>query len=101
MFSLAGRPSTWTVSVQRTDTNCLFLRIRSSIMVGRREFGALGLTAAAALAFKSAVAADKDDKDDAHGQHGAFMKCANACNDCQRECDTCADHCAQLLVEGK
>jgi hypothetical protein len=71
-------------------------------MVGRREFGVLGLSAAAALALKSAVAAQKDAaKDDAHGQHAAFMKCANACNDCQRECDTCSNHCAQMLAEGK
>lgn len=73
-------------------------------MVGRREFGALGLSAAAALAVNSAIADDKDDKrkDDAHSAHdGIFNKCADACNDCQRECDSCGSHCAHLLIEGK
>jgi hypothetical protein len=73
-------------------------------MVGRREFGALGLSAAAALAINSAIAEDKEDKkkDDAHSTHdGIFNKCADACNDCQRECDSCANHCAHLMVDGK
>jgi hypothetical protein len=73
-------------------------------MVGRREFGALGLSAAAALAVTGAIADDKDDKhtDDAHSEHDhVFSKCADACNDCQRECDSCATHCAHMLADGK
>src|SRR5262249_39912836 len=74
---------------------------RSKIMVGRREFGALGLSAAAAFAVSSAMAADKD-KDDAHSGHDSiFAKCAAACNACQRECDSCMNHCAHLMVDGK
>jgi len=71
-------------------------------MVGRREFGALGLSAAAALAINSALADDKEKKDDAHGAHDEMMmKCAEACNDCQRACDSCANHCGQMLADGK
>jgi hypothetical protein len=76
-------------------------------MVGRREFGALGLSAAAALAINSAVAQErkgekKETDHDEHTAHNAmFRKCADACNDCQRECDSCATHCAHLLADGK
>jgi hypothetical protein len=69
-------------------------------MVGRREFGALGLSAAAAMAINSAIAADKE-KGDAHGIHAIFDRCAAACNACQQQCDSCADHCAHMLVDGK
>jgi hypothetical protein len=34
--------------------------------------------------------------------HGAMAeKCAKACGDCQRMCDMCAKHCADLLAQGK
>src|SRR5690348_1797686 len=72
-------------------------------MVGRREFGALGLSAAAALAINSAVGQEKKSTDDdAHSAHDEILrKCADACNACQRECDSCALHCAHMLVNGK
>jgi hypothetical protein len=31
----------------------------------------------------------------------ALLSFARACNDCQRECDSCATHCAHLLHNGK
>ena len=34
------------------------------------------------------------------GDHG-FMACAQACSDCQRQCDSCATHCAHMLADGK
>jgi hypothetical protein len=67
-------------------------------MLGRREFGVLGASTAAALAFQATAFAQKDDK---HGMHEAFKKCAEACNACQLECDSCATHCAHLIAEGK
>lgn len=72
-------------------------------MFGRREFGVLGLSAAAAVAINSAVAQDEKGKEsDAHSAHEEmFRKCADACNACQRECDSCTTHCAHMLVEGK
>lgn len=74
-------------------------------MVGRREFGALGLSAAAALAINSTLAQDKNDREREHDEHAAhnaiFRKCADACNDCQRECDSCSLHCAHMLIDGK
>lgn len=30
-----------------------------------------------------------------------FMECAEACSDCQRECDRCAIHCAGMISHGK
>lgn len=78
-------------------------------MVGRREFGALGITAAAALALKAtALAEDKPASGKPKAAHPAghgpnpamMMKCAEACSDCQRECDACSDHCAHMLSEG-
>lgn len=74
-------------------------------MVGRREFGVLGVSAAAALALNSAVAAQKGKekpKDDAHSAHDEMLRrCATACNECQVECDSCATHCAHMLMEGE
>lgn len=66
-------------------------------MIGRREFGLAGLStiALAAIEAKSLAA-------DAKGGHQhMFAECAEACSDCQRECDACATHCATLLSEGK
>jgi hypothetical protein len=37
----------------------------------------------------------------AGGHHQAFEQCAKACNDCQRICDMCATHCAELVAEGR
>ncbi len=72
-------------------------------MVGRREFGVLGLTAAAALALKNtALAAEEpaSDEDEHAAHHTYFDTCAAACNACQLICDSCTDHCARQLVAG-
>ncbi len=67
-------------------------------MIGRREFGIVGLSAAAALALQANARAD----DKSHEGHGdMFEECADACADCQIECGSCARHCAMLLGEGK
>jgi hypothetical protein len=34
----------------------------------------------------------------AHREH--FDRCAKACGDCQRACDSCATHCANRVAEG-
>ena len=37
-----------------------------------------------------------------HAEHDEMLQaCAKACSDCQRQCDTCASHCAHMLAEGK
>jgi hypothetical protein len=37
-----------------------------------------------------------------HTEHNPMMQeCAKVCSDCQRECDTCATHCAHMLHEGR
>ena len=42
------------------------------------------------------------DEKQANQQHAAhFDKCAKACTDCLRECESCAHHCAQLVAAGK
>jgi hypothetical protein len=38
------------------------------------------------------------EKSEHHGDHDA---CAKACLACQKECDTCASHCAKLVESGK
>ena len=67
-----------------------------------RMFGGIGVMA---LAFTLAVVGV-----DAFAQQAkaAEMKvdqklqeCAKACSDCQRACDLCATHCANLLADGK
>jgi hypothetical protein len=65
-------------------------------MFGRREFGLLGLSAAAVAALESTGFGA-----DAHVHDAGFDKCADACSDCQRACDSCAHHCAMMLAEGK
>ncbi|MBL9123773.1 MAG: hypothetical protein JNG90_09085, partial [Planctomycetaceae bacterium] len=68
-------------------------------MIGRREFGLAGVSALAAAAAPRLASAQQRDAPH-HGHAGAMMTCAMACNDCQRECDACAEHCAALLAEG-
>ena len=76
-------------------------------MIGRREFGMTGLAAAAALAMEKTGFAQnpfsKARPSEGHEGHhdGAFAKCAEACSDCQRECDACAHHCAMRMVDGE
>ena len=72
-------------------------------MIGRREFGVLGFSAAAA-AFSGRALASEDSKKDAHEGHGSddvMDACAEACSDCQRACDSCASHCGMQLKDGK
>ena len=47
----------------------------------------------------TADAPKKGEAADAH--HAHFDKCATACSDCQRACDSCAAHCAKMLSDGK
>ena len=69
-------------------------------MLKRRDFAAVGMSAAALAAMQaSGFAADKDHKH-AHGHDGPHMDCAKACSACQRECDACASHCAEHLAKG-
>jgi hypothetical protein len=73
-------------------------------MIGRREFGMLGVSAAAAAFSGSLRAADDRPRQDAHSDdaHADVMDaCAEACSDCQRACDACATHCAMMVTEGK
>ena len=68
-------------------------------MIGRREFGVAGLSAAAlAVVQGSAFAQPKAKKADEHDD--VLQACAKACSDCQRSCDMCAAHCAHLLHAG-
>jgi hypothetical protein len=69
-------------------------------MMPRREFTTLGLSAAALAGLQPAAHAADDKHEHGHGMSEMFEKCAKACNDCQRECDACATHCAQLLANG-
>jgi hypothetical protein len=92
-------------------------RTRSTIfrriaMIGRREFGVAGLSAAALLAAEATGFANQkarptrsakpaSNQDPEHREHDeAFEECAKACSDCQRACDACATHCAHELHAG-
>jgi hypothetical protein len=41
------------------------------------------------------------EKGDQKHHSETMLACAKACSDCQRECDSCASHCARLVSEGK
>jgi len=76
-------------------------------MIGRREFGAAGLSALALAATETLVLAQPSSKKKPkasvhHAEHDEmFQSCAEACSDCQRSCNTCSTHCAHMLHEGK
>lgn len=76
-------------------------------MIGRREFGVVGLSAVALAALEGASFAQQDRKKESGGSHHQdpyskmLRECARACSDCQRECDSCATHCANLLAKGR
>jgi hypothetical protein len=80
-------------------------RARITIMMGRREFGLAGISAAALVAVEATGLAQAkkkkkaDAKDEAH--HGMGDPCAAACGACQRSCDSCATHCADLVAGGE
>lgn len=70
-------------------------------MIQRREFTAAGLGAAALAAFAKAGFA-RDEHEGHQGMHDDHMRaCAKACSDCQRECDSCAHHCAMMVGGGE
>lgn len=72
-------------------------------MIGRREFGKLGLGMLSAAAVGRAAFAAEDKPSNEHKHHESdmlFEACSKACSDCQRECDSCGTHCAHLLAEG-
>jgi len=82
---------------------CIERRFKQwSFPMKNRMFGGLS---AMALAFTLAVVGVDTF---AHQAQAAEMKvdpklqeCAKACSDCQRVCDLCATHCANLLADGK
>lgn len=69
-----------------------------------RKFEGIGLVAFALAIFGVVMFAQQGNTDEKaeHKEHGGAMRaCAKACSDCQRECDSCATHCAHQLHEGK
>lgn len=74
-------------------------------MIGRREFGAAGLSVLALAALEHTTFSQEKENDEGGLQHPvhdkAFQACAKACSDCQRACDMCSTHCAHLLHDGK
>jgi len=75
-------------------------------MIHRREFTVAGLSAAALAALHVAGAADEPSgveppRVGSANPEDRFEPCARTCSDCQRECDYCATHCADLLGKGE
>ncbi|WP_254507637.1 four-helix bundle copper-binding protein [Anatilimnocola floriformis] len=72
-------------------------------MVGRRAFTVAGLTAVALGAWQQGASGQVPAAKSAGGhEHGEMSDaCAKACSDCQRECESCAAHCADQLESGK
>ena len=69
------------------------------IGIGRREFGMAGISAAALVAWESSGLAQTKAEHADH--HHDVDKCAVACGACQRSCDSCSTHCADLAASGK
>ncbi len=69
-------------------------------MIGRREFGLMGLSTAAMLAMNRTLPAQDDDHA-RHGDDSMLEECAEECDECARECDACSLHCAEMIAEGK
>jgi hypothetical protein len=67
------------------------------------KFFSLGLVALAIFGLMLfAQQGQTQEKAVDHMKLDAIMQeCAQACSDCQRACDLCATHCAQMLHEGK
>jgi hypothetical protein len=76
-------------------------------MIGRRDFTVAGLTAVTLGALQNPLLAQAPatraapKAADAHDHGGMNEACAKACSDCQRECESCAAHCAKQLEGGK
>jgi hypothetical protein len=72
-------------------------------MVKRREFGALGLSAAALLAMQAGARGDEHEEhhhDDKPGHGSGFDFAAQILNECKLECDACAHHCMLKVADG-
>ncbi|MCC6416793.1 MAG: four-helix bundle copper-binding protein [Gemmataceae bacterium] len=73
----------------------------------RKPLAALGLAGVALALFTLAAPGGQprgkagDKGKSGHPHHEMFERCAKACNDCQRICDTCATHCVHLLAQGQ
>jgi hypothetical protein len=72
------------------------------IAMKNRMFGGIGVMA---LAFTLAVVgvdafAQQAQAAETKGD-SKLQECAKSCSDCQRVCDLCASHCANLLADGK
>ena len=73
-------------------------------MIGRREFGLTGLSALALAAIEGSAFAQAPQPSGGvhHMEHDDKLQtCAKACSDCQRECDSCATHCANQTAAGE
>src|SRR5215471_13063196 len=75
--------------------------LEATIMIGRRQFALAGLSAAAWGAMQAVAGADEKEAAGATADSETFEACAKACSDCQRICDSCATHCAELLNKGE
>jgi hypothetical protein len=87
-----------------------FLDRPSEAPMERRQFAAIGLSAAAVATLSPLAGAQERTgagnrsgganraQDDS--QSASFRDCAKACTDCQRECDSCAMHCGRMLSQG-
>lgn len=71
----------------------------------RREFAVTGLSALALAGIEGSAFGQKTAQKQAahahHAGHGKDEACAKACSDCQRMCDSCSTHCAQMIADGK
>ncbi|MFO0880863.1 MAG: four-helix bundle copper-binding protein [Gemmataceae bacterium] len=59
------------------------------------------MTCTRSLALTCALLIAAITQADQHKHDSEFEKCARACNDCQRICDACSAHCANMVAEGK
>src|SRR5207302_8759078 len=77
-------------------------RPKGAAMIDRRQFTVAGLWGAVLSALP--LAGNADDRTPAIGNRNPadhFEPCARACSDCQRECDFCAAHCADMVGKGE
>ncbi len=71
-------------------------------MIHRRNFTVAGLSAAAISVL--GLGGRAEERTPAIGSQNPadhFEPCARACCDCQRECDFCAAHCADMVGKGE
>ncbi len=73
----------------------------------RHVLGVLGLALLGATVLSLTAVSPAGDKEKrgqdkgAQHHHEMFLKCAEACSRCQKECDVCAHYCIKLVAEGK